>query len=65
MEGLFLVTAVEYNDEDNQEDDHEEEGEDDPEHSTWFTCSRSSRVTLTNRQLKQCVPKIGAVTLEI
>ena len=39
MEGLFLVTAVEYNDEDNQEDDHEEEGEDDPEHSTWFTCS--------------------------
>ena len=39
MEGLFLVTAVEYNDEDNQEDDHEEEGEDDPEDSTWFTCS--------------------------
>ena len=62
---LFLVAAVEQNNEHNEEQDHDNEGQHHPDESTWFTGPSSIYIIVTDGQLNKGVSDMGAGALEI
>ena len=65
-ESLFLVAAMEQNNEDYEEQDHDNKGKHHPDESTWFTGPHpGGDIILTHRQLNQGVSDMGAGALEI